>query len=454
MCILNRGLVDGFRGKFKMASAYCRNCGQQIDIAASFCTFCGAAQAVSSPPVEPARQPPPVMPTQASPPVRQLDQVGLPVIERFGAESQQADMGRALFPRPPSLHWALVFLFTLLTFGIFGWVWYFIQSSWVKKIDKRSNATAYFICALASWLLLVPMVVFSALANGQESLGISVAVLLLEVVAAVFMYCGFFSMAGSLRDEMPKRGVQMSIGGITLFFFTVLYVQGQMSWLAQWKDTGHKEPAPPKGIFWGLFAAFWGLVVAGLIFMVAFIGVSLPGFSRAQDTAPAAVSTGSTTIPQDVLPAPVVGESVTGMPYAGNAGDSAAHIATAAADAATVASNSTTDQATVYDLGELERQRVQAEAELERETLLQERKRTAEQQRRMDEQEQPRAYEDAPRQNASVEQQPMADELYESRRGECPGGFLGSDCRKRIRMEVCEGHWSSNPPLGYQTCRL
>ena len=79
-----------------MASAYCRNCGQQIDIAASFCTFCGAAQAVSSPPVEPARQPPPVMPTQASPPVRQLDQVGLPVIDRFGGESQQADMGRAL----------------------------------------------------------------------------------------------------------------------------------------------------------------------------------------------------------------------------------------------------------------------------------------------------------------------------------------------------------------------
>ena len=77
-----------------------------------------------------------------------------------------------------------------------------------------------------------------------------------------------------------------------------------------------------------------------------------------------------------------------------------------------------------------------------------------EQQRRMDEQEQQRADEDASRQSALVEQQPMADELYESRRGECPSGFLGSDCRKRIRMEVCEGHWSSNPPLGYQTCRL
>jgi hypothetical protein len=443
-----------------MASVYCRNCGQQIEITSSFCTFCGAAQAASPPPVEPVPPPPPpAMPIQASPPLRQRDQFGLPVNEGPGAESQQADMGRALFPRPPSLHWALVFLFTLLTFGIFGWVWYFVQSSWVKKIDKRSNATVYFICALVSWLLLVPVVVFSTLANnGQESLGMSVAVLLLEVAAAVFMYCGFFSMAGSLRDEMPKRGVRMSIGGITLFFFTVLYTQGQLSWLAHWKDTGQKEPPPPKGIFWGLFVAFLGLVLAGVIVLVALVGITLPGFNRSENDARTATVAEPVTIPQDVAPVPTRAQPLE-QPAAdaGNADSmpaSPADAAILAADTASVASDSTTDQVSAYDLDELKRQRAQAEVELERETLLQERKRMAEQQRRMDEQQRGRAYEDGSRQNASVEQQPNADELYEGRRGECPSGFLGSDCRKRIRVEVCEGHWSSNPPLGYQACRL
>ena len=41
-------------------------------------------------------------------------------------------------------------------------------------------------------------------------------------------------------------------------------------------------------------------------------------------------------------------------------------------------------------------------------------------------------------------------------------GTITIDCRNlndpgedinRIRMEVCEGHWSSNPPPGYQNCR-
>lgn len=48
---------------------------------------------------------------------------------------------------------------------------------------------------------------------------------------------------------------------------------------------------------------------------------------------------------------------------------------------------------------------------------------------------------------------PTADELYESRRHECPGGFLGSECRKRIREQVCAGHWSPNPEPGYSNCR-
>jgi Tfp pilus assembly major pilin PilA len=155
-----------------------------------------------------------------------------------------------------------------LTFGIFGWVWYFIQSSWVKKIDKRSNATVYFICGLALMLLVMPLSIYNALANnGQPSLGTSMVVLLLEVVMLVFMYCGFFSMAASIREEMPKRGLRPDIGGVTLFFFTALYLQGQLSWIARWKDTGQKTPLPPKGIFWGLLLV--PIVLTGFLAAIA-----------------------------------------------------------------------------------------------------------------------------------------------------------------------------------------
>ncbi|MBS0459317.1 MAG: hypothetical protein JSR22_04480, partial [Proteobacteria bacterium] len=88
--------------------------------------------------------------------------------------------------------------------------------------------------------------------------------------------------------------------------------------------------------------------------------------------------------------------------------------------------------------------------EQQREALQLERDRLNEQRRQMEEQEQQHA--EAARQR-EIEQQPTADEQYENRRSECSNGFLGSDCRNRIRMEVCEGHWSSNPPPGYQNCR-
>src|ERR1051325_9971657 len=38
---------------------------------------------------------------------------------------------------PPDLHWALVLLFTIVTFGIFGIVWVFIEASYVKRVDPR-----------------------------------------------------------------------------------------------------------------------------------------------------------------------------------------------------------------------------------------------------------------------------------------------------------------------------
>jgi hypothetical protein len=371
----------------------------------------------------------------------------LPVTKKSVDDRQQADMARALLPRPPSLHWAIVLLFTLLSCGIFGWVWYFIQASWVKKIDRGSNATVYLVCALVGMLLIVPLGIVNAVANnGQPRLGTSIAVLLLELAMVVFLYSAFFSMAASLRDKMPKHGVRMHIGGITLFFFTALYLQGQLSWLAHWKDTGQKAPLPPKGIFWGVFATLWGLILAGLIFVAALIGISLPGFKKTQDNSQSTMQPAA--LPQDVLPAtsPSVADAaaVTGMATSSDAPTQAADAASWAADAAAV------NQYPGNDSVELAQQRAQAEIEQQREALQLERDRLDEQRRQMEEREQQHA--EAARQR-EVEQQPTADEQYENRRSECSSGFLGSNCRNRIRMEVCEGHWSSNPPPGYQNCR-
>jgi hypothetical protein len=50
-------------------------------------------------------------------------------------------------------------------------------------------------------------------------------------------------------------------------------------------------------------------------------------------------------------------------------------------------------------------------------------------------------------------QQWTPDQAYEARRGECTRGFLGTFCRKKLKAQLCEGHWSSNPQQGFSICK-
>jgi hypothetical protein len=147
-------------------------------------------------------------------------------------------------PAPPSLHWGLVLLFSVLTFGIFAIVWPFIQANWVRKIDGDSKATMMLagamICLLAGEVL--------SAGNSGSKLGglLTLAYLVLWLVA-------YFSMADSIKRKLADYSLPVEIGGVTLFIFNTYYLQGQLSWISRWKNTGSSDPKPPKGVFYLLF---------------------------------------------------------------------------------------------------------------------------------------------------------------------------------------------------------
>ena len=157
-------------------------------------------------------------------------------------------------PIAPSLHWGWVALLTVLTVGIFALVWMFVQSVWVKKIDPRSNATIYLIVGLVCG--------FSGGVFGPESQ----MYYLLQLVDVVFVLMAYYSMSASVKRFGNERGLPVDIGGVTLFFFTLWYMQGQLTRIARWQRTGVIEDAP-KGIFWALYAVL--VVLAILLVVVA-----------------------------------------------------------------------------------------------------------------------------------------------------------------------------------------
>lgn len=262
-----------------MTNAFCSNCGNPIQAGVRFCTACGSPVSVDSAgSSQPAPPPPPPMP---SPPPPQVDKYGFPI--HAGRNDQQAEWDkRQSLPMPPRLHWFLVALFGLLTCGIFTVVWYFIQTGYARRIDSRSNATIYMALALVCYLIYIVATVGTA---SDDPVVVGGAVLLqlgIGLVGLVLFYCAFYSMAQSLERELPKYGIRPDIGLITLFFFTLFYLQGQLTWIARWKDTGQKDPPPPKGIFWLLFLGIPALLLA-LALALGISGAALQGYlDRAQ----------------------------------------------------------------------------------------------------------------------------------------------------------------------------
>lgn len=233
-----------------MSNTFCPQCGQPNVAAARFCSACGAAIAIAQGPSFPP------LPAQAN----VANAAPPPLDDRAGV------------PMPPRLHWALVLLFGLLSCGLFYVVWYFVHSSYAKKLDPKSNATLYMIVAVVCYLIY-GVASATALSQNEMVLGVGLlAQLGFGLIGLVFFYCAYFSIAKSLERVLPKHGLRPWLGGITLFFFHVFYVQGQLSWIARWKDTGQTLPNPPKLVFW---------VLGFLLSVLLGIGVVLALFTAA-----------------------------------------------------------------------------------------------------------------------------------------------------------------------------
>lgn len=185
--------------------------------------------------------------------------------ETWHAES--AD--RAYLPPPPSLHWGWVFLLSILTLGIFAIVWPFIQANWVRKIEPSSSAS------LMLWLSLGGTIISFFLIPAWTPAGDTAPLTsterfgwLLRVASWVLFYGAYFAMSGSIRRHMATYRLPVRIGGITLFFFNMLYLQGQLTWLARWQQTGRIQPKAAKALFWVLlgipFIAILGAVTVPL----------------------------------------------------------------------------------------------------------------------------------------------------------------------------------------------
>ena len=142
-----------------------------------------------------------------------------------GAPAGNAPQAVSQYPPPPSLHWGIVLLLGVLTCGIFGWVWAFVQAAWVKKVQPESKALIYYGIAIGL-LVLMFVAAFTAGASGRAGEINNPIFLLLRVGGGIMWLVSAFSMRSSIEDHFnAAEPIGLSLNGVMTFFFSIYYFQ-------------------------------------------------------------------------------------------------------------------------------------------------------------------------------------------------------------------------------------
>jgi uncharacterized membrane protein (DUF441 family) len=140
-------------------------------------------------------------------------------------------------PLPPGgLHWGLLLLGSIVTAGLFGMIWAFVQANWVRKIDQQSKAMVFLSIGVLLHLLGQGINL-----SGEAPL-LALAVL---VGSLVCIYVALFGMRTSMvryYNAVERTGLKLS--GVMTFFCGILYFQYHLQRILKAKREG--QPIQPK----------------------------------------------------------------------------------------------------------------------------------------------------------------------------------------------------------------
>lgn len=139
-------------------------------------------------------------------------------------------------PLPPGgMHWAVLLLLAVVTLGLFGTIWAFVQANWVRKIDQQSKAMLLLVISVVSSLV-------GQVLNGAREYLLSLPLLLAGIV---LMFVAVFAMRSSIQryyNTVEPRGLRLS--GVMTFFFGIFYFQYHLYRILQKKRALQPPQAP------------------------------------------------------------------------------------------------------------------------------------------------------------------------------------------------------------------
>ena len=146
-----------------------------------------------------------------------------------GGQAGYAPQAVSQYPPPPSLHWGLVILLTIVTCGLFSFIWLIVEGLWIKKVKPDSKSFTYLMITMGV-LALVIVLAFAQVgaigSTGRPDAGLRGIAALLNLGYIVMRLVTVFSMRSEIEDHFnTAEPIGLSLSGVMTFFFAVYYFQ-------------------------------------------------------------------------------------------------------------------------------------------------------------------------------------------------------------------------------------
>ena len=156
-----------------------------------------------------------------------------PMSPLFDSDSS-GQVATVIEPSPPALHWALLLLIDLVTVGIFGIAWSFVQANFARKIDCDSKAMLWYEWWLGMAVGVAAMKVIFGSATVGQNVGLFYG--LMYIACFLFYQIGNFSIKRSLELHYGSTGqMERRLSGRMMVFFGQVYLQYHFSRIAKRK---------------------------------------------------------------------------------------------------------------------------------------------------------------------------------------------------------------------------
>ena len=147
-----------------------------------------------------------------------------------GLGAPEAVPGANLVP-PPNLHWGLLLLLMVVTCGIFGIIWMFIQANWIRRVDPANRSLILYSSYIAA---VVVATALSAIGDQSfQSLGT-----VINLAGLICLIVGYFQFRSGLQDYYSGPPIHLQLGPVMTFFFNTIYFQYHFTRINEWHQTG------------------------------------------------------------------------------------------------------------------------------------------------------------------------------------------------------------------------